>query len=62
MKYAQLIKSALVSLTVNKLRTFLTVLGIVIDILAVITLLSLGQSAQASIGQTLQMIYTKFGV
>ncbi len=49
MKYAQLIKSALVSLTVNKLRTFLTVLGIVIGILAVITLLSLGQSAQASI-------------
>lgn len=41
-----LLKSAWTSLTINKLRTFLTLLGIVIGILSVITLLNLGEAAQ----------------
>lgn len=44
-----LIKNAFVSLGVNKLRTFLTVLGIVIGITSVITLVNIGQAAQGTI-------------
>lgn len=51
-KFFILIKTALSSLAVNKLRTFLTILGIVIGILSVITLLNLGQAAQASIQES----------
>jgi putative ABC transport system permease protein len=49
MKYTSLVTNALNSLTINKLRTFLTVLGIVIGITSVITLINIGQAAQATI-------------
>ena len=52
----QLIKSAFTSLAVNKLRTFLTILGIVIGIMSVITLLDLGQAAQAEITNSISSI------
>jgi len=41
------IRVALVGLTVNKLRSFLTMLGIIIGVAAVITLLSVGRSVEA---------------
>ncbi len=44
-----LLKNAFDSLTVNKLRTFLTVLGIVIGITSVITLVNIGEAAQGTI-------------
>ena len=43
------IRSALQALVVNKLRSFLTILGIVIGVAAVVTLLSLGQGMQATV-------------
>jgi putative ABC transport system permease protein len=49
MRYTSLLTNALNSLTINKLRTFLTVLGIVIGITSVITLINIGQAAQATI-------------
>lgn len=56
MKYLTLIRSAVVSLFVNKLRTFLTILGIVIGIMSVISLLNLGKAAQASIESSVSSI------
>ena len=49
MKTISLFTNAVESLTINKLRTFLTVLGIVIGITSVITLINVGQAAQATI-------------
>lgn len=49
MRLNTLLKNALDSLTVNKLRTFLTVLGIVIGITSVITLVNIGEAAQGTI-------------
>lgn len=49
MRLNTLLKNALNSLTVNKLRTFLTVLGIVIGITSVITLVNIGEAAQGTI-------------
>lgn len=46
MIFMELVKTSLKSLFSNKLRTFLTTLGIIIGIMAVITLLNLGESAQ----------------
>jgi putative ABC transport system permease protein len=43
------VRTALTSLTANKLRSALTVLGIVIGVAAVIALVSIGRGAQASI-------------
>jgi len=42
----ELLKSALVSLGANKTRTFLTMLGIIIGVFAVVTLISIGQGIQ----------------
>lgn len=53
-----LLKSALNSLTINKVRTFLTILGIVIGISSVITLLNLGQAAQSYIENSVSSIGT----
>jgi putative ABC transport system permease protein len=45
---------AMRSLTANKLRSSLTMLGVIIGVGSVITLMSVGQGAQASITSTIQ--------
>jgi putative ABC transport system permease protein len=57
MRRQELFKNAFASLGHSKLRTFLTVLGIVIGISSVITLLNLGQSAQ----KTIETSFSAFG-
>jgi len=52
------IKEALSSLAGNKLRTGLTMLGIVIGVAAVISLMSVGEGAQASITDSIQAMGT----
>lgn len=47
--FIEIIKMALHSFSTNKLRTFLTTLGIIIGVAAVITLMSLGEGTKASI-------------
>jgi len=66
MNITQSIRVALRGLAANKLRSALTVLGIVIGVAAVIALVSVGQGAQAavtqqfeSLGSNLLMIYGK---
>ena len=49
MSLTQIILEALESLTANKLRSGLTILGIVIGVAAVIAMLAVGQGAQDSI-------------
>ena len=49
MSFAQAIMEALESLNGNKMRSGLTVLGIVIGVAAVIAMLAVGNGAQASI-------------
>ena len=51
-------RSALSSLWASKLRSSLTVLGIVIGVAAVISLMSIGRGAQASITETIQSLGT----
>ncbi len=48
-KYIEILAASIKALSANKLRTFLTTLGIIIGIMAVITLLNIGQGAQKSI-------------
>ncbi len=52
------LKEALQSLNANKLRSFLTILGIVIGVASVIALLSIGESAGASITGEIESIGT----
>ena len=52
------IKEALVSLGANKMRSLLTILGIVIGVASVIALLSIGESAGASITGEIESIGT----
>ena len=49
MNYQNLLKIALRAITANKMRSFLTALGIIIGIAAVITMLAIGQGSKASI-------------
>lgn len=49
MNYQNLFKIALVAIAANKMRSFLTALGIIIGIAAVITMLAIGQGSKASI-------------
>ncbi len=56
MEYIELFTEALGTLTINKLRTGLAVLGIVIGIGSVIALISLGQAAQQSIQNQIQSL------
>jgi putative ABC transport system permease protein len=51
-------KEAMVSLSANKMRSLLTILGIVIGVASVIALLSLGESAGASITGEIESIGT----
>jgi putative ABC transport system permease protein len=52
----EMTKTAFNSLFVNKLRTFLTLLGIVIGIMSVITLINIGQSAQKYIENSISSL------
>lgn len=58
MDYAELIQESTQSLAVNKVRTFLAVLGVVIGIGSVIALISLGQSSQANIENQIEALGT----
>jgi len=53
-----LFSNAFISLSINKLRTFLTILGVVIGITSVITLLNIGQAAQKYIENSVSSIGT----
>lgn len=56
MEYIEIISEAIGTLTVNKLRTGLATLGIIIGIGSVIALISLGQSTQQSIQSQIQSL------
>lgn len=56
MKFWELVKTSFKALYSNKLRTFLTTLGIIIGIMAVITLLNLGEGAQNFITKTVSSL------
>jgi len=56
MEYSSIISEALITLTVNKLRSGLAILGIIIGIGSVIALISLGQSSQKSIENQIQSL------
>ena len=58
MKFLQALKEAIASLSANKTRSLLTVLGIVIGVEAVIGVLSIGQGAEASIIGQIESIGT----
>ncbi|HNF95364.1 MAG TPA: ABC transporter permease, partial [Anaerolineales bacterium] len=58
MSFAQAIMEALESLNGNKMRSGLTVLGIVIGVAAVIAMLAVGNGAQASITGSISSIGT----
>ncbi len=58
MKISEAIRLALRALSVNKLRSALTMLGIIIGVAAVITLLSVGQGVQVLVTEQLQSVGT----
>jgi putative ABC transport system permease protein len=58
MKLYRLLIEALESLNANKLRSMLTVLGIVIGVAAVIAMLSIGRGAEASISSRIESMGT----
>ena len=49
MNYQNLFKIAIRAIAANKMRSFLTALGIIIGIASVITMLAIGQGSKASI-------------
>ena len=58
MKFINLIKIALAAIKRNKMRSFLTMLGIVIGVAAVIAMLAIGQGSNASIRETISSMGT----
>src|SRR5262245_37375207 len=56
MDLTETLRTALESLSANKLRTSLTMLGIVIGVGAVIALMSIGSGAQAAIAANIQSL------
>lgn len=56
MKLSKLIKSGIKNLAVNKMRTSLAILGIVIGIGSVIALISMGEASKASVQSQIQSI------
>lgn len=58
MKFLNLIKIAIVAIRRNKMRSFLTMLGIVIGVAAVIAMLAIGQGSNASIRKTISSMGT----
>ena len=53
MNYTNLLKIALRALANNKMRGFLTMLGIIIGVASVITMLAIGQGSKKSIQSAL---------
>src|SRR5207248_7577719 len=60
LNYAALLRSALVALLRNKMRSILTVLGITIGIAAVICVVAIGKAGQARVEQQLNNLGDKF--
>ena len=58
MIYIEIIKVAFVSLSANKLRSVLALLGIVIGVTAVISLMSIGRGTQERITSRIQDLGT----
>ncbi|NOQ26754.1 MAG: FtsX-like permease family protein [Bacteroidales bacterium] len=58
MKFINLIKIALAAIIRNKMRSFLTMLGIVIGVAAVISMLAIGYGSNASIRETISSMGT----
>lgn len=58
MLLGEIIQVALGAIAANKMRSFLTMLGIIIGIAAVITMVSLGEGAQKSVQEQLQAMGT----
>ena len=56
MDFNELISESLITLTLNKVRTGLAMLGVIIGIGSVITLISLGQSSQSAITNQIQSL------
>lgn len=54
MLLGEILKVAMESIRVNKLRSFLTMLGIIIGIGAVITMVALGEGAQRQVAERLE--------
>ena len=54
MRFADLLSETLHSLAANKVRSALTVLGIVVGIASVIAMLSLGKGSQVTIEESIQ--------
>ncbi|HEY5484975.1 MAG TPA: ABC transporter permease, partial [Propionibacteriaceae bacterium] len=54
MSLYDLIHETLLSITSNKVRTFLTVLGIVVGIASVILMVAIGQGSQATITDSIK--------
>ena len=58
MKFLNLIKIAIAAIRRNKMRSFLTMLGIVIGVAAVIAMLAIGQGSNANIRETISSMGT----
>jgi putative ABC transport system permease protein len=58
MNVGQTVRAALVAITVNKLRSSLTILGVVIGVAAVIALMALGQGTEVTIAQNIESLGT----
>ena len=50
----QSFKMALKAIAVNKMRSFLTILGVVIGVLAIVVLVSIGQGANSSVTASIE--------
>jgi len=58
MNLARTVRTALTALTTNKMRSSLTVLGIIIGVAAVIALMSIGQGSQAAVTSNIESLGT----
>jgi putative ABC transport system permease protein len=58
MLIGEILRVALSALRANKLRSMLTMLGIVIGVAAVITMVALGRGAQKAVNERLQSLGT----
>lgn len=58
MKFTQAIKMAISSILSNKMRSLLTMLGIIIGILSVVILIAIGQGAKQSISSQIESLGT----
>ncbi len=58
MNLARIVRTALTALTTNKMRSALTVLGIIIGVAAVISLMSIGRGSQAAVTSNIESLGT----